>query len=132
DVSINTKLDLELANMLYSGSDFLVVPSKYEPCGLIQMIALWYGSLPIVNDTGGLKYTIVDGVNGFKFSEYSASGLRSAVDRAFETYKKPKMSEMIIKALEADFSWDKSAQEYKKLYGRVLQLRLESKFEEAF
>lgn len=132
NVSINTKLDLELANMLYSGSDFLVVPSKYEPCGLIQMIALWYGSLPIVNNTGGLKDTIVDGVNGFKFSEYSSSDLRRAIDRAFETYKTSKMSEMIVKALEADFSWDRSAQEYKKLYGRVLQLRLESKFEEAF
>jgi starch synthase len=118
--------------MLYSGSDFLVVPSKYEPCGLIQMIALWYGSLPIVNNTGGLKDTIVDGVNGFKFSEYSSSDLRRAIDRAFETYKTSKMSEMIVKALEADFSWDRSAQEYKKLYGRVLQLRLESKFEEAF
>jgi len=132
NVSINTKLDLELANLLYSGSDFLVVPSKYEPCGLIQMIAMWYGSLPIVNNTGGLKDSVIDGETGFKFNEYSSSSLRKAIDSAFTTYQTPKMDDMIGKALKADFSWDKSAAEYKKLYGRVLQLRLESKFEEAF
>jgi starch synthase len=132
NVSINLKLDLELANLLYSGSDFLVVPSKYEPCGLIQMIAMWFGSLPIVNNTGGLKDTIIDGETGFIFNEYSSSSLRETIDRAMQTYSTSKMDDMIVNALQADFSWDRSAVEYKKLYGHVLKLRLDSKFEEAF
>ena len=62
NISINIKFDLDLALLIYQGSDFLVVPSKYEPCGLIQMIAMWYGTLPVVHAVGGLRDTVEDGV----------------------------------------------------------------------
>ncbi len=127
-ISINTVFDLELANLLYSGSDFLLVPSKYEPCGLIQMIAMWYGSLPIVHDVGGLKDSVINESNGFTFKDYSSDSLNSAIDTSITYYTNNKLAPLIEKAIAEDFSWTKSAVEYKKLYGEILKLRLESKF----
>lgn len=128
NISINTKFDLDLATLIYSGSDFLVVPSKYEPCGLIQMIAMWYGSLPVVNDTGGLKDSVIHGKTGVKFSEYSSNSLMGAIEYAISIYGSDQMKSMIKSAMLADFSWERSAIEYKKLYERILKLREDSKF----
>ena len=119
-----TKFDMNLANLLYSGSDFLVVPSKYEPCGLIQMIAVWYGTLPIVREIGGLKDTIKDGVNGISFKSYSSEDFLQAIEKAFKFYKsKNKMDEMVVSAMNGDFSWDESAKKYLKLYEKVTEER---------
>lgn len=120
-ISINTSFDMKLADLIYSGSDFLVVPSKYEPCGLIQMIALWYGTLPIVHQVGGLKDTIFQGKNGFSFEKYSVDDFSQAIAEAFKTYyDKSTLNKMIEGALNEDFSWDKSAGKYLELYERML------------
>jgi starch synthase len=125
-VSANIMFDKDLAEQIYAGSDFLLVPSKYEPCGLIQMIAMWYGSLPIVRATGGLKDSVEEGVNGFLFEKYTVGDLVSTIDRAFAVYGHSKLDEMVDNALSADFSWDKSALQYKELYQKVIQLRSDS------
>jgi len=124
--SANISFDKELAEQIYGGSDFLLVPSKYEPCGLIQMIAMWYGSLPIVRATGGLKDSVKEGLNGFLFDNYSAQELINVVDKAFLTYQGQDMAKMITNAMTSDFSWNKSALQYKELYKKVIQLRIDS------
>jgi starch synthase len=119
-----TKFDMNLANLMYSGSDFLVVPSKYEPCGLIQMIAVWYGTLPIVREVGGLKDSITDEVNGFTFQKYSKEDFMKGIDKAFEIFEnKNKMDGMVVNAMKDDFSWNKSAKEYLSLYEKIVEAR---------
>lgn len=118
--SCNIMFDIDLANLMYAASDFLVVPSRYEPCGLIQMIAMRYGTLPIVNNVGGLKDTVENGKTGFVFNRYSSEALSASMKEALSIYGTPKMQEMIKNAMEKDFSWTKSAVEYKKLYEKML------------
>ena len=118
--SCNITFDIELANLMYAGSNFLVVPSKYEPCGLIQMIAMWYGTLPIVHDVGGLKDTVKNGENGFVFNRYSSQALLASMKEALSVYSTEKMQKMILTSMKKDFSWEQSAVEYKKLYERIL------------
>lgn len=118
------KFDMTLANLIYSGSDFLVVPSKYEPCGLIQMIAVWYGSLPIVREVGGLKDSIQNEVNGITFKGYNKKEFVSAIGSAFELFSsKNKLDEMVVSAMSNDFSWNTSARKYLELYERILEER---------
>lgn len=125
-ISVNCLLDIELANLIYSGSDFLLVPSKYEPCGLIQMIAMWYGSLPIVHAVGGLKDTVKEGHNGFSFENYTKEDFQKSINRSFEVFKdKDKINNMIQSAMTSDFSWDKSAKKYAELYQRAIEDRRE-------
>jgi len=118
--SCNLTFDLELAEMMYAGSDYLLVPSKYEPCGLIQMIAMRYGTLPIVHGVGGLKDTVEHNKNGFVFNRYSSAALASCVSEALSVHGTAEMGAMIEDAMKRDFSWEKSALEYKKLYERIL------------
>ena len=117
------KYDEDLAHQIYAGADALLIPSRFEPCGLIQMIAMKYGTLPIAHAVGGLKDTIQDGTNGFLYREYESKALVRAVERAYEVHKESQSgwSGMIGKAMEADFSLDRSAQEYVKLYERALE-----------
>ncbi len=124
DISINIKFSGELANKIYSGSNFFFVPSRYEPCGLTQMLSMYYGTPPIVRKVGGLKDTVKDGVNGFVFDEYSSLRLNKAVDRALSLYKKPEeYKKMVENALDTDFSWDKSAKKYVQLYEEMIESR---------
>ncbi|KKS31001.1 hypothetical protein A2380_02200 [candidate division WWE3 bacterium RIFOXYB1_FULL_43_24] len=118
--SCNIMFDLELANLMYAGSDFLVVPSRYEPCGLIQMIAMWYGTLPVVHDVGGLKDSVKNGENGFVFNRYSSGALLTSLKEALSVYGTERMQEMIQNSMQKDFGWEQSAVEYKKLYERIL------------
>lgn len=114
--------DSKLANDIYSASDFFIVPSKYEPCGLTQMIAMHYGTVPIVRSVGGLKDTVINGENGFSFSAYSSLELNRAIDRALETYSKKDVHKSMIEAcLDRDFSWGISAQKYADLYTKVIE-----------
>lgn len=124
DVSAQIVFDTSLAQEIYAGSDFLLVPSKYEPCGLIQMIAMWYGTLPIVHGVGGLRDSVSDGVTGFVFDRYSLEALAEAVSRALQAYyNKDRLEKMVKNAMQEDFSWEKSADEYKALYERAVRSR---------
>jgi starch synthase len=103
------------------------MPSLFEPCGLGQLIALRYGTIPIVRETGGLKDTISpyneynEIGNGFGFKNYNANELLSVTEYALALYKKKEhWKEIIRQAMESDNSWKKSAHEYKKLYEELL------------
>ncbi len=110
-----------LAKKIYAGSDVFLMPSKSEPCGLAQMIALRYGTIPIVRETGGLKDSIKDlggfGGNGFTFQTYNADDMTDAVHRAQRLYfDSGRWNEAVLNALSCDFSWNRSANEYISLY----------------
>ena len=122
--------DNALAHQIYAGSDFFLMPSRYEPCGLGQMISLRYGTIPIVRHTGGLADTIADfGTrtgegNGFSFQQYSAVGLFGAIARALMTMKVPAAWQRLIQnAMACDFSWGRSAEAYVGLYRRAIERR---------
>ncbi len=121
-VSCVFKFEDILAHQIYAASDFLVVPSLFEPCGLIQMIAMLYGTLPIAHKTGGLADSITDGTNGFLFENYSSEALEKALMRAVNMWHHDKQQyrKMVESAMQKDFSWDKSALEYIDLYNKLL------------
>lgn len=124
NIAIKIEFDVNLALDIYSGIDFKIVPSRFEPCGLTQMIAMWYGALPVAHATGGLRDSIKDGKNGFLFSVYSSKDLIKALKRAMDTFsKKSEYKEMVETAMETDFSWDSSAKKYKELYEKIIQIR---------
>lgn len=121
-ISCNFQFDDNLAHQIYAASDFILIPSRYEPCGLIQMIAMLYGTIPIANKTGGLKDSIRDGYNGFLFSKYSSEALEDRTVKAVEMWKndRDKFEKIVENALTTDFSWDKSAKEYLSLYNKLI------------
>jgi len=116
------KFNEELAHHIYAGSDLFLMPSLYEPCGLSQMIALAYGTVPIVRATGGLADSVSEwnpqtqAGNGFVFEEFSSAQLLSAVTRALKIYRSRAWPNLVKNAFAGDFSWDASAAHYKELY----------------
>ena len=115
-----------LSHQAYAGSDFFLMPSRYEPCGLSQMYAMRYGSLPVVHATGGLKDTVVpfledaDRATGFAFTDYNAEALLEAVDTALSAWRNPRAMRRLQKnAMKVDFSWAHSAQLYEELFHKV-------------
>jgi starch synthase len=122
-VSANIKFDNALANKIYAASDMFLMPSLFEPCGLGQLIALRYGSIPIVRETGGLKDTVTayneytgEG-NGFSFRNYNSEELYNMIQYALWIYQdKGKWNGLIRNAMNSDNSWNKSAQIYLNLY----------------
>ncbi len=122
NISCIFKFDDSLAHQIYAASDFIVIPSKYEPCGLIQMIAMLFGTIPIAHKTGGLKDSIKEGYNGFLFSDYSSEALEEKVLEAVDMWKnrKSEYEDIVEHALLTDFSWKKSAREYLSLYNKLL------------
>ncbi len=115
-----------LARKIYAGADIFLMPSQSEPCGLAQMVALRYGTIPIVRETGGLADTIKDSGdntgNGFTFKSYNAHDMLEAVWRALQGYSDKQGWETLKKrAMECDNSWGKSANEYIRLYKQVLE-----------
>lgn len=114
----------DLANKIYASADMFLMPSKFEPCGLSQMIAMRYGTIPIVRETGGLRDTVIpyDGEKGtgFTFYSYNAYDMLGAIDRAISEYKvKESWAKLMKNAMSADFSWKKSAKEYVKIYEKI-------------
>ncbi len=113
----------ELAHLVYAGSDFFLMPSRFEPCGLSQMISMRYGCLPIVRETGGLKDSVIpynqytgEG-DGFSFANFDAWEMRSVVHNALSCYRdKDVMLGLIKNAMAQDFSFERSAKEYIRLY----------------
>ena len=121
----------DLAHHIYAGSDFFLMPSRYEPCGLGQMIALAYGTVPIVRATGGLADTVHEfdarngNGNGFVFHDFSAPALLEAVKRGFGCYHTSAWPQLAQNALRCDFSWDASAARYMELFHEVAGAGLE-------
>ena len=114
--------DKDISRRIYGGSDVILIPSRYEPCGLVQMIAMRYGCVPIARATGGLKDTIVDCMHlsecsGFLFEEATSIDLEKAIRRALAAFANKNVWHKIRKfCMEQDFSWQKSAQKYFNLY----------------
>ena len=116
----------DLCNKIYAGADMFLMPSRFEPCGLSQLIALKYGTIPIVRATGGLENTVNaypnKNADGFKFYNYNAHEMLNTIQYAIDTYKNKKEWNSLIKnAMSADFSWTKSAKEYKKVYMSLIK-----------
>jgi starch synthase len=119
--------DDALAHQIYGGSDFLLMPSLYEPCGLSQLYALRYGTIPVVRATGGLEDTVeswnpvTKKGNGLKFHDIQVEDFWRAIEKAFELFETPTILNAARKnAMKADFSWENSAREYENLYRTLL------------
>jgi starch synthase len=121
-VGIYIGFNNELAHKIEAGADIFLMPSLFEPCGLSQIYSLRYGTLPIVRRTGGLADTIQDGVNGFTFFDFSVHFFFDAVQRAIDVYRNhpERWKQMMIAAMGQDFCWERSAQKYLAVYGKVL------------
>jgi starch synthase len=117
--------DNELAHLIYGGADALLMPSLFEPCGLSQLIAMRYGCVPVVRATGGLADTVMDGLTGFAFEEYSAAAFASALQRALDVYRNEpvRWRSLQERGMAVDSSWERSARDYVDLYERVLERR---------
>jgi len=115
------KFDEGVARRIYASSDIFAVPSRFEPCGLTQMIAMRYGAVPVVRSVGGLKDTVSESVSGFLFDSFDQRSLLSAMNKARRSYEDKNVWKKIVgNCISADFSWDKSAKEYILLYGKAL------------
>lgn len=114
--------DLKFSQRIYAGCDLFLMPSYYEPCGLSQLIAMRYGSVPIVHGTGGLKDTVENKQTGFVYAPNTAKEFSATIRQAVQIYRtQPRRWQKYIKAgMSADHSWNQSAHEYSKLYRRLL------------
>ena len=129
-VAVRIGYDPELARRIYGGADCFLMPSRYEPCGLGQLIALRYGTVPIVRRTGGLADTVSEfdparrTGTGFTFDAFAVESLLDAVRHAAAAFRQPVLWKALVKnAMTEDFSWDASAREYVTLYGKALNAR---------
>ncbi len=126
-LSANIYFSDELSHQIYGGCDAILVPSRFEPCGLTQLMALRYGSLPIVRETGGLKDTVVpfnefEGTGtGFSFLNYDFRDLLNTINYSKRVFfdMKEAWYDMMYRAMEQDYSWDKSARIYEQLYNEI-------------
>lgn len=113
------------ARRIFAGSDFLLMPSRYEPCGLSQSYAQCFGSLPVAHRTGGLADTIEDDQTGFLFDEMTAEGFAGAIERALNAYRLPDLLEaMRYKAMRAPQFWQQAAKPYAQLYHQLVEQSL--------
>jgi starch synthase len=122
--------DEQLAHLIEAGADIFLMPSRFEPCGLNQMYSLRYGTVPVVRAVGGLADTVRDCVpgrpqcTGFVFQEYTAEAMLEALGRALALFKdRHEWRALQLTGMQQDYSWDRSAREYVKIYERVLQNR---------
>ena len=130
-IAVQIGYDEALAHLIEAGSDMFVMPSRFEPCGLNQIYSLRYGTLPIVNRTGGLADTVVDAnqahirdgtATGIQFSPANAGALQIAIERALGLYARPAIwrDQLMRRAMSRDFSWQHSAAEYIDLYRQAI------------
>ncbi len=122
-ISLNLKFDNDLAHKIYAGCDIFLMPSRSEPCGLGQMIAMRYGTIPVVHKTGGLADSVTPfnqktkNGTGFLFDEYNSGSFLNTIENVIEIYKKRDLwKTLIINAMKQDFSWSNSVQEYIRIY----------------
>lgn len=127
-ISVNIAFSEDFANKIYAGADLFLMPSVSEPCGLAQMIAMRYGTLPIVRETGGLADTVIPydmekgtGV-GFSFENINAHDMLYVINEACHIYRNDRKlyNKLVLNAMEQDFSWDKSAKEYLDVYKKII------------
>lgn len=137
NLSVNIMYDSQLADQIYAGSDMFLMPSRYEPCGLSQLISFRYGTIPIVRETGGLNDTVIayneetgEGT-GFSFSNYNAHDMLNTIERAVSFYdKKGIWNKLVTRVMDLDYSWHNSAQKYAELYAEVSRYKVEEADEE--
>ncbi len=118
-----------LAHKIYASADIFLMPSRFEPCGLGQIISLRYGTIPVVRATGGLAETIIDfdedikNSNGFKFYDFSVKAFKKAFERAIEVYANNscEWEKLIVRALESDFSWKHPCKRYLDIYYKAIE-----------
>ncbi len=122
--------DEDFAHRIYGGSDMFLMPSRYEPCGLGQMIAMRYGTVPVARKTGGLADTVIEKgsrQNGYLFTGFTARSFFAAVDRALKIFlRRPAHWKVVVQnGMSTDFSWSGRVQQYLKLYEKTLsEIRL--------
>lgn len=138
-VAVFLTFNAPLAQKIYAGTDMFLMPSRFEPCGLGQLIAMRYGSIPIVRSTGGLADTVQDfdprtgAGNGFAFKPYDAMALYGAIVRALENFKyRDTWHRLMVKVMSADYSWEASARKYVDLYYRAIASRIPRPPREAY
>ena len=130
DVHLEIGYNEELAHLIYAGADITVVPSRFEPCGLIQLIAMRYGTIPVVREIGGLADTVIDKDfshrplherNGYVFRDYDEAGLESALGRAIACYYQypEHFRELMKNAMRCDYSWNHPGQDYLNIYDLI-------------
>lgn len=130
-VAVYIGFDAVLAQRIYAGADLFLMPSRYEPCGLGQIISMRYGTVPIVRATGGLADTVFDynmkthSGNGFSFVQYSPEAFLDAVNRGLHLYWQHPESwqELVKRIMQLDYSWNKAAAEYMEIFHRAVQKR---------
>lgn len=123
--SVRLRFDARYARRVYGGADAILLPSRYEPCGLAQMIAMRYGCVPVARRTGGLADTVTDAGDpdgtGLMFDEFHTWALWDALDRALRVYARPvQWADLQRNGMARDFSWTRSAREFATLYGRAI------------
>ncbi len=131
-LSANISYSENMAHLIYAGADAFLMPSLFEPCGLTQLIALRYGTVPIVRETGGLKDTVepynqfTQEGTGFSFANYDAEELADRIHTARELYDTQKScwKGIMIRGMKKNFSWKSSVEEYEKLYESVCQIKM--------
>jgi starch synthase len=133
--AVALRFDETLAQLIYAGCDFFLMPSRFEPCGLGQLIALRYGAVPVVRRTGGLADTVqncdlhLSSGTGFTFEAATAQELEHAVERALAAYENPTAwRNLQIRGMSQDFSWNRAAGLYRDMYERASNLRQEAAF----
>jgi starch synthase len=115
------RYDSELSHLLYGGADMFLMPSRYEPCGLAQMIAMRYGCVPVVHSTGGLKDTVHEGRTGFLFQDADPVSMEAAIVRALGLFAEPDQWQKFQRNdMQEDFSWPRSAGQYASIYSSLL------------
>ncbi len=131
DCHLEIGYDEELSHLIYAGADMLVVPSAFEPCGLSQMIAMKYGTVPVVRSTGGLADTVFDANhadrpyherNGYVFNDFNNEGLESAMDRAIGMWNAHPQHwrELMVNGMRCDYSWNNPARHYENIYHHIM------------
>ncbi|HBT78854.1 MAG: glycogen synthase GlgA [Selenomonas sp.] len=128
EVSVNIRFSNQLAQRIYAAADIFLMPSNYEPCGIGQLIAMRYGAIPVVRETGGLKDTVIPydkstgRGTGFVFRDYNAHEMMYALKRALTAYGNfAEWHQLVQNAMKADYSWQKSAKKYIELYEQLLK-----------
>jgi starch synthase len=121
-IRVETRYDAKLARQIYGGADVFLMPSRYEPCGISQMISMRYGCVPLVRAVGGLHDTVTDSETGFVFVEAKVKAFNDAIRRALALYPYHSRWAAFQKAgMALDFSWSHSARKYLALYKKLVE-----------
>jgi len=121
NIHIHLGFDEKLAHQIYAASDFIIIPSVFEPCGLVQLISFHYATIPIARKTGGLKDTICHNKTGLLFTEYSKAAFNRAVNTAIKQYGKKKHEKMVLEAFAQNYCWSVRITDYLNIYRKLLK-----------